>query len=154
MIIVPDHTREVRMSTLIGKLKTLFLSSAALSPLERSICDAAASTLPANLAELWKKQLNAINRIHRSPDKREVNFFVIRKGQSNFPDELCFKNRSEFKIAVVDLKASGNKANLRARLWCVHGHFFSIEYKTSFREFEEAAHGGWQITCHIETLPV
>ena len=78
---------------------------------------------------------------------------MVRKGQSNFPAGLCFENKSEFEIAVVGLNASGNKAHLRARLRCVHGHFFAIERKTSFKEFEEAAQGEWQETCHTEILP-
>ena len=54
-------------------------------------------------AELWEKQLAAINKIHRSPDGREMNLYAIRNGKSDFPCELCFGKDGEFKIAVVDL---------------------------------------------------
>ncbi|WP_147373883.1 hypothetical protein [Massilia cavernae] len=141
------------MSSLIDALKCLLLPSAKLSPLERVIFDAVRVKLSTPDAELWAKQLQVINKIHRSPDKREVNLFVMRNGKSEFPRELCFEKDGEFKVAVVDLMAKRSATKLRARVWCVNGHVFSIEYKTSSRVFEEMAQGEWEVSCHIETNP-
>ncbi|NHZ66633.1 hypothetical protein [Massilia genomosp. 1] len=141
------------MSTLIDILKGVFSPSAKLSALEISIFDAVREKLPAHDAELWQKQLQAINKIYRSPDKREIDLYVIRKGKSDFPRELCFAKNGEFKIAVVDLTARQRTQKLRARVWCVGGHVFLIAYKTSPKVFEKAAQGNWQTQCRILNYP-
>lgn len=142
------------MPSLISSLKNLFTSSAELSRIERAIFDAVREKLQPREAELWEKQLAIVNKIHRSPDGLEMNLYVIRNGKSDFPRELCFDKDGEFKIAVVDLVANGGAEKLRGRVWCVKGHVFSIEYKTSFKEFERAAQGEWQVHCHIENALV
>jgi hypothetical protein len=142
------------MQPLIGALKGLFAPSAELSRLERTIFDAVRDQLLPREAELWGKQLAAINRIHRSPDGKETNLYVMRGGKSDFPREICFDKTDEFKIAVVDLVTGDGVSKLRGRVWCVNGHVFSIEYKTSFKEFEKVAKGEWKVHCHIETPPV
>lgn len=141
------------MPSLITALKGLFVSSAQLSRLEKTIFDAVREKLQPHEAELWDKQLTAINKIHRSPDGREMNLYVMRNGTSDFPAELCFAKGGEFKIAVVDIVANAGAAKLRGRVWCVKGHVFSIEYKTSFKEFERMAQDEWQVHCHIENYP-
>jgi len=104
-------------------------------------------------ALLWNGQLAAINKIHRSPDGKEVNLWAMRGGKSDFPQALRFGNSEEFKIAVVDVTANAGALTLRGRVWCVGGHVFSIEYKNSFKEFEKSAQGDWQVHCHIENYP-
>jgi hypothetical protein len=106
-------------------------------------------------AELWDKQLAVINKIHRSPDGREVNLYAMRSGKPDFPKELCFAKSEEFKIAVVDLEDTSPdiKTKLRGRVWCVGGHVFSIEFKSSFKDFEKTAIGEWKVHCHIENYP-
>lgn len=140
------------MPPLMGMLKSLFKPSAELSRLERAIFDAVREELAPREAQLWEKQLAAINRIHRNPEGKEVNLYVMRGGKSDFPREICFDKTEEFKIAVVDIVAG--EAKLRGRVWCVNGHVFSIEYKTSFKDFEKDASGEWKVHCHIETPPV
>jgi hypothetical protein len=139
--------------SLVDTLRSLFFSSAQLSKLERIIFDAVREKLQKGEAEIWDKQLSAVNKIHRSPDGLEMNLYVMRNGRSNFPPELRFVKHNEFKIAVVDVLANVGAAKLRARVWCVNGHVFSIVYKTSFKEFERAAQGEWQVHCHIENYP-
>lgn len=124
-----------------------------LSALELAILGSVAQELRAGEASLWRAQVAAINRVHRSPDGKETNFWVIRGGRSDFPEELCFERSEVFKIAVVDVSAKTSKDSLRARVWCVHGHLFSIEYKRSFRGFEKSAGRDWRLHCHIVSYP-
>lgn len=140
------------MSTLIEILKRLFLPRVELSRVERTIFDSVVKMLPPREAEIWAKQLAVVNKIHRSPDGKEINLFSMRRGKSDFPDELCFNLREPFKIAVVDLSAG--KCRLRGRVWCVNGHVFSIEYKTSWKNFDKEAVGDLTVHCHLETSPV
>ncbi len=134
----------------VSAIKSVVFGSESLSKLETSIFGAVCEKLPQQLGDLWTKQIAVINKIHRYPDEKEVNFYVIAGGKSSFPMELCFTKRDEFKIAVVDLSANNGAVKLRARVWCVNGHVFSIEYKTSFKDFERQAQGDWQVSCHIE----
>lgn len=141
------------MPSLINALKSLLGLSAQLSRLEKTIFDAAGQKLEKKEAQLWNGQLAAINKIHRSPDGKEVNVWAMRGGKPDFPKELCFGKSEEFKLAVVDVMASAGALTLRGRVWCVGGHVFSIEYKNSFKEFEKSAQGDWQVHCHIENYP-
>lgn len=137
----------------MGLMRRLFRTKVAFSRLETTIFNAVQLKLSPSNAELWTKQLNAINKIHRSPDGREVNLFVIRNGKADFPRELCYTRGGEFKVAVVDLKAKQSPSKLRARVWCVNGHVFSIEYKTPSTVFEQTAQGEWEVSCYIENQP-
>jgi hypothetical protein len=139
--------------SLIDLVKRSFMPSARLTRLEQIIFDAVREKLKPSEAELWMKQLASINKIHRSPDGQEINLYAIRNGIANFPREFCFAKDDEFKIAVVDVAAKNCAKKLRARIWCVKGHVFSIEYKTSFKDFEAVAQGELQVHCHIENYP-
>jgi hypothetical protein len=141
------------MSTITNAIKHFFTRALPLSELEIAIFAAVRNKLPANDAQLWDKQLAAVNKVHRSPDGKEVNLYVMRNGKSAFPSELCFARKDEFKIAVVDLATNTGATTLRGRVWCVNGHVFSIEYKSSHKEFERNGKGEWQISAHIENYP-
>lgn len=134
-------------------LKGLLGAKAAFSKLESAIFGAVESKLAPDVRELWAKQLQAVTRIVRIPDGSQVNLYVKRNGKLGFPQDLLFRNRDDFKVAVVDLKAAHTAAKLRARVWCSGGHVFSIEYKTSAKTFEQVAQGEWEAHCHIVTPP-
>ena len=141
------------MLSIICSLKDFFRPSAAFTALERAILDAIGEKLQSPHAELWKAQVKVVNKVHRSPDGLEVNLYAMRNGKPDFPKEWCFTQTEEFKIGVVDISANDGRSKLRARVWCVNGHVFSIEYKTSSNAFEQAALGSWQVNCHIEKYP-
>jgi hypothetical protein len=143
----------MHMPPLIDALKSLFGASTQFSKLEKTIFDAVGKKLQEKEAQLWNGQLAANNKIHRSPDGKEINLYVIRGGKSDFPKELCFAKAEEFKIAVVDIAANAGALKLRGRVWCVGGHVFSIEYKNSFKDFERSAQEDWQVHCCIEEYP-
>lgn len=138
---------------LVSFLKRFFGLPRKPSSVESAILDSVRRELRESEARLWNAQIAAINKVHRSPDGKEVNFWAIRRGRVDWPKELCFDRPEEFKIAVVDVSANGGALKLRGRVWCVHGHLFSIEYKTSFRAFEESVQGDWNTHCHIESYP-
>ncbi|NHZ94227.1 hypothetical protein [Massilia sp. CCM 8734] len=141
------------MSSLIGLLKELFRTKAVFSQVETAIFDAIRLQLSPNDTERWTKQLQAVNKIYRSPDGREVNLFVKRNGKVDWPRELCFAKNGEFKIAVVDLIPRQGAKKLRARVWCVGGHVFLIAYTMSPKMFENAAQGKWRTECKILNSP-
>lgn len=99
------------MSTLIKVLKNLLNANAVLSRLEVEILGTIQRSLTPESAELWAKQISAINRIHRSPDGKEVNFFAMQNGKAKFPPDVCYKRTEEFKVAVVDITAKAVNFN-------------------------------------------
>jgi len=137
----------------MGVLQKLFRTRVTFSRLEMAIFEAVQSQLSHSNSELWEKQLQSVNKIHRSPDGKEVNLFSMHNGKADFPRDICYAHTGELKIAVVDLQAKISGAKLRARVWCVDGHVFSIEYKTPFTAFEQEAQGEWNVNCHIENQP-
>ena len=145
------------------KLLNFFLDmlgrSDKFSLLECIVFNAIKGELPKDKLELFELQLNAINKVHRSPDGKEINLYFIKKGKSQFPSELCFSKKDEFKLAVIDLATVDTKLKLRARAWCAAGHIFSIEYQTSFKDFKFANKDQLIVKCHItesvdDVLPV
>ena len=141
------------MQTIGRFFRSLLGQAGARSKLEESIFNSVEQKLDKGFEVIFKNQLAAINKIHRSPDFLEVNLYVVRNGKSDFPKELCFDRDDEFKLAVVDLQAAAVDAKLQANIWCVNGHVFSIEYKSSCRDFERAAKDKWQVKCQIQSKP-
>ena len=139
--------------SLIDAVKQLFGAPPRLSTLEQAIFAAVGGSLRPKEAQLWSAQLALINRIHRSPDAKEVNVWCMRGGNPRFPPEVCYVETEVFKFAVVDVTAVATGVSLRARVWCAEGHVFSIEYKRSFKDFEANAGTDWQVRCHVEHHP-
>ncbi|MCW5221559.1 hypothetical protein D5041_17925 [Verminephrobacter aporrectodeae subsp. tuberculatae] len=128
--------------------------SAHLSMLEKTIFNAVHEKLQPREAELWNKQVAAINKIAIDPEESEVNFFVMRDGKPDFPPELCFTKRRKIKIADFDIEAKTGTAKLRGCVWCMKGYVFSIEYRNNISEFERAAQDKWHVVrCQIVNYP-
>jgi hypothetical protein len=89
---------------------------------------------------LWDKQVGAINKVQRLPDGVEVNFYRMKGGRPTFVPEIAFPNMTEeLQLAKVEVKLSTPAQKLVARVWCVKGFLFSIEYEGSASYFDEAA---------------
>ena len=118
----------------------LFGTGARLSELENLVLDSVRSQLDANLASLWNRQVQAINKIQRLPEGVEVNFYRMKQGRPSFDDELAFPNKTEeLLLARVRVRLPNVQERLTASVWCVKGFLFSINYDGSVRYFEEAA---------------
>lgn len=125
------------MKSFIGKL---FGADARLSALEKMELDCVRDRLDARIADLWDGQMQAINKVQRLPEGVEVNFYRMRNGRPSFDESLAFPNKAEeLLIANVSIELAGF-GKLMAKVWCVKGFVFSIEYQQgSVSYFEEAA---------------
>ena len=111
-----------------------------LSALEKMVLDCVKGHLDARIAKLWDGQVQAINKVQRLPEGVEVNFYRIANGRPSFDDELAFPNKmTELAVAKVRLELPNMQGKLTAKVWCVKGFVFSIEYDGSVNYFEEAA---------------
>jgi len=125
------------MKTLVAKLLG---AGSRLSDLERSVLDAVRSRLDRQLVPAWERQVQAINKVQRLPEGCEVNFYRMAKGRLTFDDAIAFANKTT-ELHLANVKVSWGKASgeLVARVWCVRGFLFSIEYAGSVTYFDEAA---------------
>lgn len=124
---------------MMSLLAKLFNSGARLSELEKRILGCVESHLDASAATLWRRQIEAINKVQRLPGGAEVNFYRMERGRPTFDDALAFANSAEEVLAAkVSIKIGDAPAVLKAQVWCVRGFIFSIEYQGDAAYFEEA----------------
>ena len=111
-----------------------------MSALERLLLDAVRAQIDPRLVGAWDRQVHAINKVQRLPEGVEVNFYRMAKGHPTFDDGLTFPNKAE-ELLLASVRVSWGKASseLVARVWCVKGFIFSIEYTGGVAYFEEAA---------------
>lgn len=127
----------------------LFKGGSQLSFIEKAILDCVRGKLEGKLLTLWDGQVQAINKVQRLPEGVETNFYRMLKGCPSFPEELAFPNKTEeLLLAEVRVEVHGVKGALSAKMWCVSGFLFSIEYAGSVSYFEETA--GMEPLTHIQ----
>jgi hypothetical protein len=118
----------------------LFGSGSKLSDLERMVLNCVRERLDAASASRWDEQIRAINKVQRLPDGVEVNFYRMKNGRASFEERLAFANKTEELLAAkVQIGLPNVREKLSAKVWCVKGFLFSIEYEGSAKYFEEAA---------------
>ena len=128
------------MSIMNSFFANLFGAGSRLSGIEKMVPKCVRDQLSTRMAELWDAQILAINKIQRLPEGIEVNFYRMKGGRPNFNEALAFPNKTEeLLVANVHVELPGMQKKLTAKLWCVKGFIFSIEYDGSVSYFEEAA---------------
>lgn len=128
------------MPSLINLIRVVFGASKRLSDLEKLILNSVRMRLDTKTAELWDRQILAINKIQRLPEGSEVNFYRMKNGKPSFDAELSFANKTEeLQVAKVEVKLANVTQKLTAIVWSVNGFLFSIEYKGNPDLFAEAA---------------
>lgn len=117
----------------------LFGAGSSLSELEKLILGCVRERLADPIVTLWDKQVDAINKVQRLPDGVEVDFYRLKGGRPSFDEKLSFPNKTtELLIANVWVELA-NTGKLTAKVWCVRGFLFSIEYDGSIKYLDEAA---------------
>lgn len=141
------------LKTLFG---AIFGASQKLSDLERLMLDSVRASLDAKTAELWDRQIQAINKIQRLPEDSEINFYRMKNRKPSFDSLIAFTNKTEeLQVARLNIKLANVTEKLTAIVWSVNGFLFSIEYKGNRDLFEEAAdedtRGELKIDCELKS---
>ena len=124
------------MKTLLAKLLG---KGSHLSQLEGAVLRCVREHLHGSVAGLWDRQVQAINKVQRLPGGVEVNFYRMKGGRPSFDEELSFRNKTT-ELLIEKVRAElPDIGELTAKVWCVKGFLFSIEYEGSVSYFEEAA---------------
>lgn len=130
------------MSALRSMLGKLFFSNSRLSAIEKEILNSARDLLNPELLEFWDRQVTSINKVQRLPKGVETNFYRMRNGRPYFDEAIAFPNRAEeLLFAKVDIDLL-SQYKVIAKIWCVKGFIFSIEYVGSITYIEEAVERG------------
>jgi hypothetical protein len=110
-----------------------------LSELDGLVLGCVRERLDSSIAELWDRQVQAINKVQRLPEGVEVNFYRMKGGRPSFDETLSFPNKTT-ELLIAEVRAElPDMGELTAKVWCVKGFLFSIEYEGSVSYFEEAA---------------
>ena len=139
------------MPSLKSFIGLVFGASKHLSDFEKLILNSVRMRLDAKTAELWDRQILAINKIQRLPAGSEINFYRMRSGKPSFDAELSFANKTEeLQVAKVSVELANVTQKFTAIVWSVNGFLFSIEYKGNLDLFAEAADEDTRSELRIE----
>ncbi|NBD38049.1 MAG: hypothetical protein GVY10_05725 [Verrucomicrobia bacterium] len=98
-----------------------------------------ANAMSPEASGLLRSQVALINKVQRIDRDREVDFYHVEKGESEFPETVLFPNRAEelilAKIHITDPE-TGHQS--KAEVFLVKGHLFSIEFSHTPRDFRGA----------------
>ncbi len=112
-----------------------------LRPVESRVITAVSSKLPSAARQLFDAQINQVNRIQRHPSGKEANFYTLRRGKPSLEERFLFPLRTETLLATVHLNLGQDKKPLRAEVWLVNGHVFSVDFnKTPGKPSENEIH--------------
>ena len=120
-------------------IKKIFKSNN-LSKFEKRILDCVRKNIiDQYIIKLWDRQVESINKIQRLPGNIEINFYRIKNRRPRFDKALAFPNKTiELLLAEIQISC-GETEDLVAKVWCVKGFLFSIEYSANVPiYFEEA----------------
>lgn len=128
------------MIAMLNRIITLITGRGGrLSNFEWTILNLVRKDLSEDVKLLWDKQISTINKIGRAPEGIEVNFYRMSSGQPTFNKHISFPNKSaELLVAEVSVRIEDSD-ELSAKIWCLNGFLFSIEYDRCPDYFEEAA---------------
>jgi hypothetical protein len=114
----------------------IFLNKRELYPFEKAILQSVVACMDEESRRRLQLQIEAVNKVQRICDGKEVNLYRMRYGKVAFDYQLCFPNvPPELLLARVNLRLPNRKAVLTAKVWMVGGYIFSLEFNTSPREF-------------------
>lgn len=128
------------MPSLRSLFANLFGSRSQLTEIEQLVLDCVRNRLTPHLQRLFDGQMQAVNKVQRLPDGVEVDFYRMQNGRPAFDERLAFPNKTqELSVAVVLIEIPALHKRLTAKVWCVNGFIFSIEFDGSANYFEETA---------------
>jgi len=128
------------MSVILGLLSVLF-GRPRLTALESRVISTVSEKLSSAAKQLFDAQMNQVNRIQRLSSGKEANFYTLRRGKPSLEERLLFPLTTETLLARVHLNLGQEKKPLRAEVWLVNGHVFSVDFnKTPGKSSEEEIH--------------
>jgi len=106
-------------------------------PFERRILEQVKSKLHSEASQLFQRQIDAVNKIQRLADGKEVNLYHIVKGVPEFDLANRFPELSENEslLARVRIANSCGSATLNCEVWLVDGRLFSLEFNRAPKGF-------------------
>jgi hypothetical protein len=121
---------------MLSLLNGLMKVGADFYPFERLVLDEVKSRLGAESGARLQRQIEAINKIQRLSDGKEVNFYQMRHGKPAFDDNLRFPHAaSEALLASVYLTSLDKRSKLKVEVWLAKGRLFSLVFNKPPKQF-------------------
>ncbi len=101
-------------------------------PFEIGILDNVLSRVSDLARHKLNLQIDAVNKVQRINDGKEVNLYRMRFGKAIFDEHLRFPNApDEMLLASAKIKLPHEDATLKVNVWMAEGRLFSLEYSCS-----------------------
>lgn len=105
-------------------------------PFEIRMIEEVKNRLEGEGASLLQRQLDAINKIQRLAEGKEVNLYQMRFGRAAFDEKLRFPIADdEALLATVSLLDQHTRSKLKIEIWVVKGRLFSLVFNKSPKQF-------------------
>lgn len=112
------------------------LGGTRLYPFEVAILDAVLLRMSEGARHKLKLQIDAVNKVQRINDGKEVNLYKVCFGKAIFDEHLRFPNApDEMLLASTKIKLPHENATLKVSVWMADGRLFSLEYSGSPMKF-------------------
>ncbi|HWQ91721.1 MAG TPA: hypothetical protein VN673_08620 [Clostridia bacterium] len=109
-------------------LFSAFFGRPRLTAVESRVISAVSGKLPPAAKQLFDAQMDRVNRIQRFSSGKEANFYTLKRGKPSLEERFLFPLRTETLLATVHLNLDQDKKPLRADVWLVNGHVFSVDF--------------------------
>ena len=103
------------------------------TPWESLVLGRLADSLAPQHRDVLQAQVDAVTKIQRICGWTEIDLYVMRHGQVSWDGVPSFEDKSEFRLARARTFVDG--ATAETELYCVAGHFFSIETEVPVKPF-------------------
>jgi len=99
------------------------------TPLEQKVLGAVGAALDPEARRRFERQVEAVNKVQRLGDAREVNLYRMRRGRPRNDPETAFADRRlEAELARVRFRVPGEDWTRSVTLYLVRGFLFSLVF--------------------------
>ena len=114
-------------------LKRCSLLWRTFTPVEERLLGEISNALPEHIRQVYRKQIQSINKVQRYLDWTEINFYHLRKGRPDWGSVQQFRRTDEFTLASVGYRTKG--IDFKTTLKGVSGHIFSLVTRPSIKQY-------------------
>lgn len=114
-------------------IKRLSLLLKTFTPVEERLLGEISNALPEHIRQVYRKQIQSINKVQRYLDWTEINFYHLRKGKPDWGSVQQFRRTDEFTLASLGYRIKG--IDFKTTLKGVSGHIFSLVTRPSIKQY-------------------
>ena len=114
-------------------LKRLSLLLKTFTPVEERLLGEISNALPEHIRQVYRDQIQSINKVQRYLDWTEINFYHLKQGKPGWGSVQQFKRIDEITLASIRYRIKG--IDFETTLQGVSGHIFSLVTRPSVKQY-------------------